>query len=179
MNRPSPAVFIVPHQASWSDAYKSEAGRITRAAMPMNIRLHHIGSTAIPGIFAKPIIDLLGVVSDLHDLDQKTSALEELGYEAKGEMGIPGRRYFRRTNAEGQRSHHLHVFGEGSPAIERHLAFRDFLIVHPGQARAYSELKQRLMAIKNITWDAYIDGKSPFIEKTEQDALVWYRQQQT
>ena len=89
-------------------------------------RLHHIGSTAIPGIFAKPIIDLLLEVGNIGELDDRSSFMGELGYEAMGEFGIPGRRYDRKNNASGIRTHQVHAYESGSPEVERHIAFRDY-----------------------------------------------------
>ena len=87
------------------------------------VALHHIGSTSIPGIFAKPIIDILLEVSDLEKLDKQSHALVALGYERLGEFGIVGRRYFRKNSASGIRTHHVHAFQTGNAEIERHLAF--------------------------------------------------------
>ena len=106
--------------------------------------IHHIGSTAIPGIYAKPVIDMLAVVSDIAAVDSYAAAMEALGYEAMGEFGIPGRRYFRRDDANGVRTHQVHAFASGSRDVERHLAFRDFMRAHPDLAREYGELKRAL-----------------------------------
>jgi len=137
--------------------------------------LHHIGSTAVPGILAKPIIDMLGVVEHLDWVDQNTHALERLGYEAMGAYGIDGRRYFRKSDAGGVRSHHLHVFQASSPHIDRHLAFRDYLRAHGGVAQRYSDLKAALVRQADATRETYIDGKDPFIAETESLALAWYK----
>src|SRR3546814_8745866 len=99
----------------------------------------HIGSTSIPGIHAKPIIDMLAVTSDLSLLDGCESRIASLGYEALGEFGIPGRRYFRKDNSTGERTHKIHAFRTGSPKITRHLQFRDYLIAPPAVARDRSD----------------------------------------
>jgi GrpB-like predicted nucleotidyltransferase (UPF0157 family) len=137
------------------------------------VRLHHIGSTAIPGIRAKPIIDLLLEVTDVAELDGRASDMEELGYEGKGEFGIPGRRYFRKDNASGVRTHHVHAFQAGSPEVERHLAFRDYMIAHPAAAQAYSELKQELAREHPDDIGAYVAGKDPFIKEHQPRAIAW------
>ncbi|MEB3233517.1 MAG: GrpB family protein, partial [Leptolyngbyaceae bacterium] len=100
---------------------------------------------------------------------------EPLGYEAMGEYGIPGRRYFRKHNSEGNRTHHLHIFQAESAEIHRHLAFRDYMIAHPDAAQAYSQLKQRLAAAHPTDIEAYMDGKDDFIKTMEQKALHWRR----
>lgn len=134
---------------------------------------HHIGSTAIPGILAKPIIDMLLEVGDLDLLERKTAKLEALGYESLGEFGIAGRRYFRKDDAQGVRTHQIHAFAAGSPHVTRHLAFRDYLRAFPEVAHDYSELKRRLLETCHGSVDAYMEGKDPFIKVVEQAALRW------
>lgn len=96
-----------------------------------------------------------------------------LGYEAKGEYGIPGRRYFRKDSAAGVRTHQIHAFEANSEGFVRHLAFRNYLIEHPAIAQAYSDLKRRLASEFPDDIEAYMDGKDPFIKEHEQLALTW------
>lgn len=138
------------------------------------MRLHHIGSTAIPGIPAKPIIDILIEVVDIQALDERTPAIETLGYEAMGEYGIPQRRYFRRDDASGNRTHQVHAFQAGSAEVHRHLAFRDYMIAHRLAARAYGELKQHLADRYPDDVEAYMDGKDAFVKDHEALALAWW-----
>jgi len=137
------------------------------------LAIHHIGSTSIPGIHAKPIIDMLAVASDLPEVDQRAQRMQAIGYEAMGEFGIPGRRYFRRDNAAGVRTEQVHAFAVDSPHIRRHLAFRDFLRSHADLAQEYSQLKQRLAVAHPLDMEAYMDGKDAFIRETEARALEW------
>ena len=167
--------YVVPYDPEWKSAFSKEASAITDTLKGVVIDLHHIGSTSIEGILAKPIIDLLGVVSDLSVLDAQSDALTNIGYEVLGPYGIDGRRYFRKMNVSRIRTHHLHIYESGSLHIERHLAFRDYLIAHPSRAAEYSNLKSKLTSAENVTWETYLDGKEPFILATEQDALNWYR----
>lgn len=92
-----------------------------------------------------------------------------------GAFGIPGRLYFRKTNPTGERTHHLHVFQTGSPHIERHIAFRDYLKAYPQIAGDYSDLKARLALAPGAEPAAYVAGKAPFVSATEEAALAWYR----
>ncbi|MDM7956866.1 GrpB family protein [Blastomonas sp.] len=166
-------VEIVAHNPLWTDDSRAERKAIRSAMGPHLITLHHIGSTSIPGIHAKPVIDMLAVAPSVEALDAAAPALVRLGYEAMGEYGIEGRRYFRKDDAAGRRTHHLHSFAADSPDIERHLAFRDFLRAHPDIAERYSALKQQL-----VTGSVdYIEGKAPFVLATQADAMVWYRAQ--
>lgn len=167
--------FVVPHDLHWKMAFEDEAKSIERALATTPIKLHHIGSTAIPGILAKPIIDLLGTVSHLSEVDEETHAFENLRYEVMGAYGIEGRRYFRKFDSNGVRTHHLHVFEEGSKQAERHLAFRDFLIAHPKIAKEYSDLKKSLTNGNTVSWETYMDGKDPFVSRVELQAVDWYQ----
>lgn len=166
--------FVVPHDPNWSALFKKEATALS-ALLP--ITLHHIGSTSIPGILAKPIIDLLGEVSDLTLVETATADIEALGYEAMGTFGLPGRRYFRKINAAGTRTHHLHIYQSGNPDLTRHLAFRDYLRARPDVAAEYSALKAKLVAQESFSNQAYMDGKDPFIKRVEAEGLRWAEQQ--
>jgi GrpB-like predicted nucleotidyltransferase (UPF0157 family) len=164
-------MLVVPHDPAWANRYTAEAERIAQALGGDALRaLHHIGSTAIPGICAKPIIDMLAEVRDLDTFDTAAPALAALGYQVMGEFGIAGRRYFRKDDHAGTRTHHLHAFAHGSPHIARHLAFRDYLRAHPGKAQAYGALKLRLAAEP----DHYVARKGPFVVATEAEALAWW-----
>ncbi|WP_420860353.1 GrpB family protein [Algirhabdus cladophorae] len=167
-------ITVSSHDPNWKVAFDTEVRHIKAALAPTVIDLEHIGSTSIEAIYAKPIIDLLGSVRDLHALDTHASQMEGLGYEVMGAFGIAGRRYFRKTTAQGIRTYHLHVFAQGSEQITRHLAFRDYLRARPRVAKAYSDLKRRLADDPATTWDSYMEAKDPFIKTTEAEALQWY-----
>lgn len=164
---------VVPHDPVWKQQYAREAELIASALNGMAAKLHHIGSTAIPDIAAKPIIDILIEVDDLRELDARSSAMEQLGYEAMGEFGIPGRRYFRKNDTSGIRTHQIHAFETGSPGAVRHLAFRDYMIAHPAAAQAYGALKERLAQQHPDDFEAYMDGKDALIKEHEAKALAW------
>lgn len=166
-------VEVVPHDPRWRDAFEAEAGRVAAALGETVVAVHHIGSTAIPGIYAKPVIDLLVEVGDINDVDARGAAMESLGYEVMGEYGIPGRRFFRKDDPEGVRTHNLHVFEAGSAQVVRHLAFRDYMIAHPADAREYSELKRRLAQEHPRSIDGYMDGKDGFIKEMDRRAARW------
>jgi len=167
-------VIVLPYEPAWRDAFKREAVRLTNALDEVIISIHHIGSTSVPGLAAKPTIDIILLVPDLDRLDERACAMEALGYEAKGEYGIPGRRYFRKQTPAGVHTHHVHAFLAGSSGAVRHLAFRDYLIAHPAIARQYGDLKLRLAQEHPTDIDAYMDGKAPFIKEHEARALAWW-----
>jgi GrpB-like predicted nucleotidyltransferase (UPF0157 family) len=139
------------------------------------VATHHIGSTSIPGIFAKPIIDILVEVADIATVDSCNEAMELAGYVSMGEFGIPGRRYFRKDDANGVRSHYVHAFQSGDPELARHLGFRDFMLAHPDIAREYSDLKRALALVHPNDIDAYVDGKDAFIKRVDERAARWRR----
>lgn len=166
-------IAVVPYDALWAQEFALASGAVASAMGGNLLDIHHIGSTAIPGIHAKPVIDILAVVSDIAAVDQRAAQMESLGYEAMGEFGIAGRRYFRRDNAAGERTHQVHTFQSGSPHIQRHLAFRDFMRAHTAFAGQYAELKRRLAEAYPNDIVAYMDGKDGFIKEMEAKALAW------
>jgi GrpB-like predicted nucleotidyltransferase (UPF0157 family) len=167
------SITLVPPSALWRERFAQESQRLAEVLAGLPYELHHIGSTAIEGIYAKPILDLLLEVESLHALDAREPALVRLGYEAKGEFGIPGRRYFRKDSPAGTRTHHLHSFERGSEAALRHLAFRDYLNAHPAAAQAYCALKRELARRHAHDARAYVAGKDAFVAHHVALALEW------
>ncbi|MFG6120800.1 GrpB family protein [Thalassobacillus sp. B23F22_16] len=165
-------VEVVAYDAHWMDRFREEAEQIEAVLGDNLVAIHHIGSTSVPGLVAKPIIDIMPVVKDIAAVDPYKEAMETLGYEAKGEFGIPGRRFFKKGGDA--RTHHVHVFEEGSPDSIRHLAFRDYLREHPDAAKAYGKLKQNLARQFPHDMEAYIEGKHHFVTELEQKAVTWY-----
>jgi GrpB-like predicted nucleotidyltransferase (UPF0157 family) len=166
-------VEIVPHDPRWREAFEAEAKQVAFALGENVTAVHHIGSTAIPNIYAKPVIDLLVEVRNITEVDSQSSAMESLGYEVMGEFGIPGRRYFRKDNQEGIRTHQIHAFETGSAEVERHLAFRDYMIANPEDAQRYSELKRQLAEEHPQSMDGYMNGKDGFIKEMDLTAAQW------
>lgn len=170
----STEIVLAEADPGWSEAFTVETERIRPAFGALLIALHHIGSTAVPGLRAKPVIDLLAVVSNVHALDAQAARFQALGYEVMGEFGLPGRRYFRRDDPHGVRTHQVHAYAQQSSSeIERHLNFRDYIREHPETARAYANLKQRLAADCHGDVRCYSDGKAAFIREIEQRAALW------
>lgn len=169
-------IEVVEYNPEWAKMFKTEAKQIKAALGKNCVAVHHIGSTSVKGLKAKPIIDIMAVVKDISLVDMKNEAFEAMGYECKGEYGIPGRRFFMKGGDN--RTHHIHIFEESSKEeIDRHLAVRDYLCSHPDDAKEYAELKTKLAAEFPYDNDGYCDGKDAFMKSLEQNALEWSRKQ--
>ena len=167
-------IEVVPYSPYWQVRFEQESSRIKEVISDGLVDVHHIGSTSVPGLQAKPIIDLMPEVLDLEVLDRFDLAMEGLGYIIKGEFGIPGRRFYIKGLID--RTHHVHAFERGSEGLIRHLAVRDYLRDHPGEAAAYADLKIRLAAQFPHDSDGYCDGKHEFVQQLERRALRWKSQ---
>jgi GrpB-like predicted nucleotidyltransferase (UPF0157 family) len=165
-------VTLVPHSPAWAARAAEESGRLAAAIGETLIRVEHIGSTAIPGIAAKPIIDLMPIVQSLAALDARRPEVEALGYVWRGEFGIPGRRYCIREE-NGQRLFHVHCNETGNPEIARTLNFRDYLLAHPDEAGDYEAEKWRAAIAQSGDSLAYNDHKSGWIRSCIERATVW------
>ena len=168
-------VELVPHNPDWSHQADEEAQRILSGLTFPIIGIYHIGSTSVAGIKAKPILDFVIEVENLEDVIHAVPEFEAIGYESKGEYGIPGRQFFTR-DTNGDRTHHLHVFQIGHPDIERHTVFRDFLRANPDAAREYEKLKEKLAKRFPKQSSNYTAAKSDFILSMDEVARYWLEQ---
>ncbi|MDN4606173.1 GrpB family protein [Sporosarcina highlanderae] len=166
-------VEVVPFSEGWVLGFEKEAAKLLEIFGAEILEIHHIGSTSVHGLSAKPIIDIMPVVKDISQVGRYNNSMATIGYEAKGENGIRGRRYFQKGGNE--RTHHVHIYGEGSLEIDRHLAFRNFLRVHPERSRVYGELKEKLSMRFPYDIESYIKGKEQLASEIEREAIVWYR----
>ncbi|MFY0759995.1 GrpB family protein [Metabacillus dongyingensis] len=166
-------IKVVDYSQNWNYEYKIEEQSIKTFLQEEFVNSFHIGSTSVPGLKAKPIIDILLVVHDISELDTYSEQFESLGYEVMGEFGIEGRRYFRKGGDN--RTHQIHAFQyDNIQEIERHLAFRDYLRQSPEISKEYGELKSKLADKYPTDIDGYGDGKDDFIKKIEKKALQWH-----
>jgi GrpB-like predicted nucleotidyltransferase (UPF0157 family) len=169
-------IEVVPHNSNWKQEFERESNLVADALGNNVVKVHHIGSTSIPGIYAKPIIDMLVEVTNIEQVDESNSPMIALGYEVMGEFGIPGRRFFRKDINQ-IRTHHIHTFKVDCHDVERHLNFRNYLIAHPENAQTYSKLKQDLAKKFPHDIESYMDGKDGFIKYMQERALVWSKSQ--
>jgi GrpB-like predicted nucleotidyltransferase (UPF0157 family) len=154
-------VTIVDYDPRWPMMYVDEKAEILKAVGSIIVAIEHIGSTAVTGLAARSITDMMFAVRNLEDAESCIQPLQTIGYELEGEM--PERRFFRRGQ-RGAGTHHLHMVEIGSDFWERHLLFRDYLLVHPEAAQQYSQLKKELAPKFCSDRDAYTDAKTNFIE---------------
>lgn len=159
-----PQIVIVDYDPSWPAAFEQERAHIVAAlgnVMESIVAIEHVGSTAVPGLAAKPIIDITFGVRDLSVGERSSQPLASLGYEYRGEDGIPGRLYFRKGNP---RSHHIHLVRHESELWERYIRFRDLLREHPNVAQQYTALKKELAVTYRTDRLAYTKAKTSFIQ---------------
>jgi GrpB-like predicted nucleotidyltransferase (UPF0157 family) len=154
-------VVLTPYDPAWPAAFAAERARIAAAFGAFPASVEHIGSTSVPGLDAKPILDVLVGVPAGVPRAPYVAALVSLGYAHRGAHGIPGRDYFVRGEP---RSHQIHLLDIGSDTWAAHLAFRDALRASPRTAAAYAALKRDLAARFRDDRDSYQNGKADFIE---------------
>lgn len=174
-------VSIVPYDPAWPEMFEAEAAFL-RGKLPQDLvrRIEHFGSTAVPGLSAKPIVDMLVEVTSLEGVNERVvPVLETEGYEyfwrpAFGDDGPPYYAWFIKRNAEGRRTHHIHMAEADSELWDR-MFFRDYLRQFPAIARQYDELKRRLSDAHTNDRIGYTEGKGGFILSTTKMAREYYR----
>lgn len=161
-------IAVVPYDEKWPDMFEAESIWIKTWLGAVVKGVHHIGSTSVPGLSAKPVIDILLEVSDISALDN--AAMRHAGYIARGENGISGRKYF--IKGGDRRSHHVHAFTVGDTQVLKHLAFRDYLIKNNGIAEEYAVIKREAALLCQHDAHCYSALKASFIERHLQRALI-------
>jgi GrpB-like predicted nucleotidyltransferase (UPF0157 family) len=163
-------IIVVAYNANWANQYEQEKHQILLALGDAVKNIQHIGSTSIPGLAAKPIIDMLLGLKQIPPLPMQVSSLEAIGYSYHGEFGIPGRHYFRKGMP---RTHQIHAVLIDSEFWERHILFRDFLRNHPEAAQRYETLKRKLAQEFKRDRTSYTNSKTPLIEQLLVEAKLW------
>jgi GrpB-like predicted nucleotidyltransferase (UPF0157 family) len=164
----SGTVRLVPYSDEWPGMFTVEAVRLRSALAGILRDIQHVGSTAVQGLTAKPIIDFAVAVNSLDtDLDRCMKPLEDMDYEYKGEYGLPGRHFFVKGKPT---IHHVHVVERDSEHWKNWVAFRDFLRTHQDIREEYGNLKKDLAKKYESDRDAYTAAKSEFIDQILQKA---------
>ncbi len=168
-------IEIVAYNSEWPGLFERETSRIMQACAGVVRLVEHIGSTAIPGMPAKPILDLMPGLAAYADGLKTIEPMQRLGYEYFGEDGIPGRYYFN-LKFEGRSVAHVHIFETGCEPWQRHLIFRDQLRLDPAAAAQYAELKKEMAVRFRNDREAYTNAKSEFINSVVQKARLKSRE---
>lgn len=170
----SAGIEIAPYDPAWAEAFAVERRRIAEALGEIALRIDHHGSTAVPGLAAKPVIDIQVSVRNLQPMSAYGAALERLGYVHVPHADDAVCPFFH-APSEWPHTHHIHVVEAGASEERRTLAFRDYLRQHADVAREYDALKRRLSAVHSAAGEesrqAYTDAKTEFIAKVTRLAL--------
>ena len=161
-------VSLSPYQEVWARLFEEEKKRLEVIGAGV-LDVQHIGSTAVPGIKAKPILDIGVAVANFEEAFTLVPPIERLGYTYRGENGIPRRHYFVK-GPPNKRTHHIHMFEEANEEWAKHLLFRDYLRMHPETVTAYQALKEDLAKRYPRDREAYTNGKHEFIQKVLEEA---------
>jgi len=165
-------IEVIDYDPHWKVIFETEKVALSEAIGSNALTIEHIGSTAVIGLSAKPIVDILIEVSSLEKLDAAHKKINALGYTIKGENGISGRRYFQKGGC--QRSHHVHAFQSNDLHLYRHRAFKEYLIAHPAVASEYCSIKKGAAFKSENNINIYMALKNNFIQKHETLALEWF-----
>lgn len=155
---------LVPHDPSWAEWFAAEAARLRAALGSLALRIEHVGSTAVPDLLAKPVIDICVVVATPAAFTSAVDPLARLGYRHRGQHGDDPLRSYFVLDREERRVAQLHMYAEEAPAWQVQVRFRDLLCAHADLRRAYE--REKLRVAEAVGWDksAYAVRKGPFIE---------------
>jgi GrpB-like predicted nucleotidyltransferase (UPF0157 family) len=170
---PTIPVQIVPYDPVWPEIAARHMTQLS-AMGSLFVTTHHIGSTSVPGLSAKPVVDLIGLVDDLGELERHRTDMEALGYVWHGAFGVEGRLFFTWDDPQtGARVVNLHCYETHSANAALQLAFRNYLRAFPDVAADYSREKRRAMALFPDNSTLYAEEKGPFIRATLEKAKAW------
>ena len=165
---PKGEVFLIPWTEQWNKEFIKEEELINGEIGKIILRIHHIGSTAVKYLSAKPIIDIAIEIRDINDGLLCVSGLERLGYSYKGTNILPERHYFNKGEP---RTHQIHMFQIGNEYLKKQLMFRDYLIENKQARQQYQQLKETLSKKHNTNKLAYTDAKTEFINAILSNAI--------
>jgi GrpB-like predicted nucleotidyltransferase (UPF0157 family) len=169
-------MVVVPYDPDWVEAYRQEKEILTGIFQDSILEIHHFGSTSIPGICAKPIIDVMIVVADIAAVDELNSRMEDAGYSVRGENGIPERRYFVKLkhDGSGNHTHHIHVYQQGNRHIEDELVFPRYLRVNVEARLEYERVKLEASKRHRHSPMSYVEAKYECVMKLTAEAKAYF-----
>jgi GrpB-like predicted nucleotidyltransferase (UPF0157 family) len=175
VDSPARVVEVVAYDPAWSDRFERER-QLLAEVLPGALSIEHVGSTSVPGLAAKPIIDIVAVVPDVDEIAGVVSALERLGYASRpGAFADDKDHLFFPKDSGGRRTHHLHIFSAASPLPQQNLIFRDYLAAHPDAARRYESVKHRAADLHPDSRARYGEAKEAVMRQLMAQALAWRR----
>lgn len=167
-------IVVKEYNKDYPLMFEKEKEKLVKILDDNLVAIYHIGSTAVPKLKSKPIIDIMISVNSLEEVDKKQKEFENIGYEYLFEFGIKGRRYLRKGGDE--RTHQIHIFHKNDTYnLTRHLAFKEYLLTHEDKVKDYGELKSKLALKYPYDIEKYCDGKEEFVKAIEIEALNWYK----
>jgi GrpB-like predicted nucleotidyltransferase (UPF0157 family)/predicted GNAT family acetyltransferase len=161
-------VEVVPYNTNWPYLFEREAAIVRQLLGDNCIDIHHIGSTSVVGLCAKPVIDMIPVVKNILQVDQCSTVMEAEGFQVRGEYGMPFRRFFIKEAPHD--ACNVHVYEKGNLEIERHVRFRDYMRTHDQARQAYAALKTELAQKHSQDRMAYCLGKTAFVQEIDAKA---------
>ncbi len=164
-------VEVVEYRPEWAKIFEHERAAFLERCGPWVMEVHHVGSTSVPGLAAKPILDIMPVVASPDDGEKAVGPMTTLGYRYRGENELPGRFYFDKI-VDGRTVIHCHMYPQDHSDVRKLVAFRDRLRTHPETAGEYERLKRNLAFKHRDDRESYTDGKGAFISKTTTAALA-------
>ena len=157
-------IVVEPYNEAWKSDFEAIEKELAAALGDLALSIEHVGSTSVPGLSAKAIIDIDVVIEDRSKIPAVVEALATIGYIHDGDKGIPGREAFDYEGKEHLRNHHLYVCAQDADELKRHLSFRDYLSSHPEAVAEYSRIKLEGAKLYPHDIDSYIEHKAPFIQ---------------
>ena len=163
-------VEIVEHCAEWAVIFERERAAILERCWPWVAEVHHVGSTSVHGLAAKPILDIMPVAANHGDAEKAIEPMTSLGYQYRGENGVAGRFYYNKF-VDGRTVAHVHMYPQGHSDARKMAVFRDRLRTHRETACAYERLKRKQALEHRNDGGAYTDAKSAFIRSVTELAM--------
>ena len=174
MQKPVCRYSFVEYSPEWPGLFEQAAKLIRSILGEELVDIQHVGSTSVPQLASKPIIDVMPLVKDISRVDAYNEAMAQAGFNARGEYGLPGRRYFTKDN-DVLRTHNVHIYQYDHPEALRHIAFCAYLREHNGTMREYGELKRAAFEKHPNDIEAYNDAKNDWIKRVEKIAIEWHK----
>lgn len=156
-------VIVLPYDPNWAIEFEKLSAFLKDACGDFVLEICHVGSTSVPGLSAKPILDVDLVIESLKQFNSIKHKLALVGYRHEGDLGIPGREAFKYDSTPFM-AHHLYVLTQDAPELKRHLAFRDHLRTHPNDRDDYGEVKRKAALAHPRDIDAYMEDKNDLIQ---------------